>query len=112
MCSAENFLIGCRKTKKLDGNIFIDETHFQLDGYVNTQNCWIWVTENPQVIHEKPLHTQRGTVWYRFRTGGSIWPYFFENEPRNAVTMNGVRYRNVVMEFLWPQLDGMDMEDM
>jgi hypothetical protein len=41
-----------------------------------------------------------------------IGPYFFKNEAGNAVTVNGVRYHNMIMEFLWPQLDSMDMEDM
>jgi hypothetical protein len=41
-----------------------------------------------------------------------IGPYFFENDAGNAVTVNGVRYRNMITEFLWPQLDGMDMEGM
>ena len=27
--------------------IFSDETHFDLGGYVNKQNCLIWGTENP-----------------------------------------------------------------
>jgi len=27
--------------------IFSDEAHFQLDRYVNTQNCRIWGAENP-----------------------------------------------------------------
>ena len=27
--------------------IFSDETHFDLGGYVNKQNCCIWATENP-----------------------------------------------------------------
>lgn len=26
--------------------------------------------------------------------------------------MNGVDYSNMITEFLWPQLDGMDLEDM
>jgi hypothetical protein len=64
------------------------------------------------VIHEKPLHAQRATVWCGFWAGGLIGPYFFENEAGNAVTVNGVRYCNMITEFLWPQLDGMDMEDM
>jgi hypothetical protein len=37
---------------------------------------------------------------------------FFENDVGNAVTVNGVHYRNMITEFLWPQLDGMDMEGM
>lgn len=41
-----------------------------------------------------------------------IGPYFYENEAGNAVTVNGLRYRNMITEFLWPHLDGMDLEDM
>jgi len=104
------------ENQKVDGNfskkiIFSDEVHFQLDWYVNTQNCQIWDAENPRMIHEKPLHAQRATVWCRFWAGRVIGLYFFENEAGNAVTVNGVRYRNMIMEFLWPQLDGIDMED-
>lgn len=91
--------------------VFSDEVHFQLDGYVNTQNCQIWGTENPPVIHEKPLHAQRATVWYGFWAGGVIGPYFFENEAGNAVTVNGVHYCNMITEFLWPHLDSVDVED-
>ena len=101
----------------MDGNfskkiIFSDEAHFQLDGQVNTQNCRIWGAENPRVNHEKPLHAQRATVWCEFLAGGVNGPYFFENEAENAVRVSGVRYCNMITEFLWPQLDGMDMEDM
>jgi hypothetical protein len=104
------------ENQKVDGNfskkiIFSDEVHFQLDGCVNTQNCRTWGAENPRVIREKPLHVQRATVWGRFWAGGVIGSYFFENEAGNAVTVNGVRYRNMITEFLWPQLDGLDMED-
>ena len=92
------------ENQKVDGNfskkiIFSDEGHFQLDGCVNTQNCQIWGVENPWVIHEKPWHAQRATVWWGFWAGGVIGPYFLENEARNAVTVNGVHYHNMIMEF-------------
>jgi hypothetical protein len=58
----ENQNVGGNFSKKI---IFSDEANFQLDGYVNTQNCWIWGVENPRVIHEKPLHA-RATVWCGF----------------------------------------------
>ena len=64
------------------------------------------------MIHEKALHAQRATVWRGFWAGRVIGPYFFENDAGNAVTVNGVHYRNMITEFLWPQLDGMDMEGM
>jgi len=103
----QDFVNWVLENQKVDGNfskkiIFSDEARFQLDGYVNTQNCRIWGTENPRVIHEKPLHAQRATVWCGFWAGRVIGPYFFENETGNAVTVNGVRYRN---------MDSMDMED-
>jgi hypothetical protein len=63
------------------------------------------------VIHEKLLHEQRAIIWCGVWAGGVIGPYFFENEARNAVTVKGVHYRNVITEFLWPHLDCMDMED-
>ena len=36
--------------------LWIDETHFRLAGYVNTQNCRIWATENPLETQPVPLH--------------------------------------------------------
>jgi hypothetical protein len=97
------------KIKKI---IFSDEAHFHLNGYVNKQNCRIWGAENPRVIQERPMHPQRVTVWCGFWAGGVIGPHFFENEAGETVTVNGVRYRDMITNFLWPQLDGMDLEDM
>ena len=37
-------------------NIFSDEAHFVLGGYVNKHNCCIWGTENPHAYIEKPTH--------------------------------------------------------
>ena len=37
--------------------IFVsDEAHFDLDGYVNKQNCRIWGTEKPHLYIEKSTH--------------------------------------------------------
>lgn len=96
-------------TKKI---IFSDEAHFHLCGFVNKQNCRIWANENPQVIVEKPMHPQRVTVWCGLWAGGVIGPYFFENEVGQAVTVNGVRYREMITDFLWPEIEDMDLDDM
>lgn len=49
--------------------IFNDETHFHLDGYINTQKFrWIWATENPTAIPKRLLYPMKTMVWYR--------PYF------------------------------------
>lgn len=92
--------------------IFSDEAHFHLSGFVNKQNCRIWANDNPRVMVEKPMHPQRVTVWCGLWAGGIIGPYFFENEAGQAVTVTGVRYREMITTFLWPELDDMNVDDM
>ena len=49
-----------------------DEAHFDLDGYVNKQNCSIWGTENPHAYIDKPSHPKRAIVWCGFWSRGII----------------------------------------
>jgi Helix-turn-helix domain (DUF4817) len=91
--------------------IFSDEAHFHLNGFVNKQNCRIWGSENPRVIKEKQMHPQRVTVWCGIWSQGLIGPYFFEDGQGKAVTVNGVRYREMLTNFLWPRLDQMDIQN-
>ena len=91
--------------------IMNDEVHFHFGGYVSMQNCRIWGSENPKMIIEKPLYPQRVTVWCGFWAGGIIGPYFFENEAGAAVLVNGLCYRTMINEFLWPELKDMDVDD-
>ena len=44
--------------------IFSDEAHFDLGGYINKQNCRIWVTENPHAY--KAEHPKLFTVFADF----------------------------------------------
>lgn len=92
--------------------IFSDEAHFWLNGYVNKQNCRIWADTNPHEVHQKQLHPEKVTVWCGFWSGGIIGPYFFENENGSSITVNGERYREMINNFLWTKLDGMDTDDM
>ena len=85
--------------------IFSDETHFDLGGYVNKQNCRIWGTENPHAYIETPTHTKRITVCADFGPEGS----FFENEPGKAVTVNGNRYRGMLNEFSFTKIKEKDI---
>ncbi|KAL4098418.1 hypothetical protein QTP88_023037 [Uroleucon formosanum] len=71
----------------------------------------IWGSENPRTIQEKEMHPERVTVWCGIWSGGLIGPYFFEDEEGNAVTVNGVRYRAMLSNFLWPRLDQMNIEN-
>lgn len=85
--------------------IFSDEAHFHLNGYVNKQNCRIWGLENPHAIHMKQMHPKKVTVWCGFWVGGVIGPYFFENTHGDAVTVNGERYREMISDYFWQQLE-------
>src|ERR1700712_2636076 len=89
---------------------FSDEAYFHLGGFVNKQNFRIWGSENPRVIVEKPLYPQRVTVWCGLWSSGVIGPYFFENDAGATVTVNGLRYREMINNFLWPELDGIDLD--
>ncbi|GFW61142.1 retrovirus-related Pol polyprotein from transposon 297 [Trichonephila clavipes] len=71
-------------------NLFSDEAHFWLNGYVNKRNCRIWSKANPQVYVETPLHPEKLTVWCALWAGGIIGPYFKNDEGHN-VTVNGDR---------------------
>lgn len=88
------------------------EAHFWLNGFVNKQNMRYWAETNPQVIHERGLHPQKVTVWCGLWSGGIIGPYFFENQRGEAVTVNGERYRQMITNFVWPELDEMDLGEM
>ncbi|KZC08620.1 hypothetical protein WN55_11275 [Dufourea novaeangliae] len=92
--------------------IFSDEAHFWLNGFVNKQNMRYWTATNPHVLHETPLHPQKVSVWCGFHAGGVIGSYFFVDENNRHVTVNGVRYRAMLEEYFWPELDGFDISDM
>lgn len=82
---------------------FSDEAHFHLCGSVNKQNFRYWSENNPQVVYEKPLHSERVTVWCALSRRGIIGPHFFE-EDGNVVTVNSNRYADMISEFFGPAL--------
>ena len=82
----------------LNSIIISDEAHFHLTGSVNKQNCRYWLPENPEIIHEKPLHSPKVTVWAGVAEFGIIGPYFFEG------TVNTERYVELIENFVVPEL--------
>ncbi|GFT00701.1 disintegrin and metalloproteinase domain-containing protein 28 [Trichonephila clavipes] len=58
--------------------LWLDEAHFHLTGYVNTQNCRIWETENALEDLPVPHNLAKDTVWCGFTASLIIQPYFFE----------------------------------
>ncbi|GBN94833.1 hypothetical protein AVEN_207844-1 [Araneus ventricosus] len=55
MIDNEGFDVGCIW--------FTDEAHFHLNGFVNKQNWRFWVSENPHLCEEKPLHSPKLIAW-------------------------------------------------
>ena len=58
---------------------------------------------------EKPMHTNRATVWWRFLSRGIIRPFFFENEQGEDVIVNGDHYRAMLNEFLFTKIEEEDI---
>jgi hypothetical protein len=68
-----------------------DEAHFHLSVAVNKRNFRYWAKNNPIIIHERPLHSRKLTVWCAVSQLGVIGPYFFEKEGV-TMTVNSARY--------------------
>ena len=82
---AARFCRGMIETLPHDAVVFFsDEAHFHLSGCVNKQNFRYWSENNPRVIHQKPLHSDRATVWCAVSRMGIIGPYFFEEGNRGS----------------------------
>ncbi|GFU78024.1 uncharacterized protein TNCV_4855021 [Trichonephila clavipes] len=92
--------------------IYNDEAHFWLNGYVNKQNCRIWSEANPDVYVETPLHPEKLTVWCALWAGGIIGPYFFKNDEGHNVTVNGDRSRAMITNFFIPELNNHDVQEL
>ncbi|XP_039283421.1 uncharacterized protein LOC120351176 isoform X3 [Nilaparvata lugens] len=96
--------------ESLNTVFFSDEAWVHLDGYVNSQNCQIWATENPNAVQVKSLHPAKIGVWCAISRQHIVGPIFFEQ------TVNGEVYRNIVRQFVallepqerycWFQQDG------
>ena len=75
----------------------MDEARFHLDGQVNSKNNVYWGSKRPTEVTEKPLHSQKVTVWSlgSVLIEGVVGPLFFE-EGGKTVKINTDRY----LEFL------------
>lgn len=54
-----------------------DKAYFHLLGCVSKYNFLYWAAENPRQLHERPLHSERITVWCAIWEFATIGPYFF-----------------------------------
>ena len=69
-------------------NVFSDEEHFWLNGYVNKQNCRF----QPEELQKLPM-LQKVTVWCGLWAGSIIGPYVLKDAANRNVTVNAERYR-------------------
>ena len=73
--------------------IFSGEAYFDLFGYVNKQNCRIWV-QKPRTHALNSRRTQNESrVWCEFWSRGIIGPICSENVQEEVVTVKGDHYR-------------------
>ena len=71
------------------------------EAHMNKQNYHYWAPENPQELHQRPLHSERLTVWCGITSFG---PYFFEDNEGAAVTVTFEHYVAVLRNFCEPEL--------
>jgi hypothetical protein len=91
--------------------LMTDEANLHFCGNVNSQNCRYWATQNPRDIHQKPLQTEKVTVWCGEASFGVIGPYFFEDEAGRAVTVNSASYTEMLRTFLELELQRLGVEN-
>lgn len=99
-----NELLTTVNDQVLNQLLMTDEANFHVCGYVNTHNCRFWASDNPQEMHERPLHSEKVVVWCGVASFGIIGPYFFEDGEGRAVTVTSQRYINMLQTFLAPEL--------
>ena len=82
--------------------LMTDEAHFHLSRYVNKQDYRYWAPENPQELHQRPLHSERLTVCCGIASFGVLSPYCFEDNEGAAVTVT--YYVAMLRNFCEPEL--------
>ncbi|PNF27927.1 hypothetical protein B7P43_G03401, partial [Cryptotermes secundus] len=60
-----------------------DEAHFHLSGCVDKQNFRYWARTNPKELHERPLLSERVTVWCAAEEFGVLGPTL--DEPKAEI---------------------------
>jgi hypothetical protein len=90
-------------------NLMTDEAYFNLSGCFNkSYHCW--AQEDPQQLHQRPLHNARVTASCGVANFGVIAPYFFEDEDGRALTFTSAHYVEMLRNFLTPELSHCGIE--
>ena len=80
--SSEHLLKMLNDDGVINTALMTDVAHFHLSGYVNKQNYRYWAPENPQELHQRPLHSDRSTVWCGIASFGVPWPLLLWRQQR------------------------------
>ena len=81
--------------------VFREEAHFRLNGYVNKQNCRFWGEDHAEALQKLLMHSEKVTVWCGLWVSGIIGPHFFKDAANRNVTVNGVRYGEIIFNFFF-----------
>ena len=79
---------------------FSDESQFHLSGLVNKTHCVFWGSSKPDYVLERPLHSERFTVWMVISAHGIVGPLIFEDNQGKAQTVTSCRYLNILKKFV------------
>ena len=69
-----------------------------------------WSETNPRELYQRPLHSDRVTVWFAISRVGIIGPYFFQDN-RLAVTVYSERYLTMIQDFFSVDFEAMQLGD-
>ena len=76
--------------------LWSDEAQFTLEGAVNMQNCRIWDSTKPPVVHQWPLHSVYVIVWCGFTSTFILGPFSFKGLHHGG--LSGVPWHLQVMK--------------
>ena len=75
-----------------------DECHVLLSGHVNKQNLRFLGWQKPDEYAQRPLHSEKVTVWCAQSAHGIIGPYFLEDINGRSVTVTSQVYRDQAID--------------
>ncbi|GFV75722.1 uncharacterized protein TNCV_1756501 [Trichonephila clavipes] len=87
--------------------LWTDETHFTLNGSINTKNCALWGETNLHAVAPVPLFDAKVTVWCGITATFVLGPFFFEETtPTGPATcsVTGSRYAAMLKNYVLPEL--------
>ena len=78
---------------------FSDESNFFLSGKVNKTYCVFWGSKKPDKVLQRPLHSEKVTMWAVMSSQGIIGPFFFQDENEKCQSVTSERYIDVLNQF-------------